>query len=228
MDLVIPYKKVDADDVSLRFAIRSAAVYLPTFSRLIIVGDKPTAIEPHRLISVTDRPEGRWKERNIFVKIATACMDDEVSEDFIFMNDDHFLLFEYKDIPYFYQTLFGGNTAYQHTVRNTWRVLGPGCKNFDVHYPMIINKQKFLSTVAKLDWTVPFGYGLKSCYCQMNNIIGIHYTDTKVREPFTDYNKLVSYLSIQNWFSIDDDALNDLMITMLNRLYRYPTKYEIS
>jgi hypothetical protein len=226
MDLVIPYQQSELADISLKYALRSAALFIQKFDQIVIVGDYPQGFEDIYLIEAKDDPQGRWRERNIYRKIATACMDDSISEDFIYFHDDHFLLDLYEDrLPYYYQDYFEGNDQYKHTVRNTYRAI-KNVKNFDVHFPMIINKQRFLNTVCKLDWSIPYGYCIKSAYCAMNNIDGTFYRDLKLRKQYLDVGNLLSYLCTHRWFSIDDTVMNETMIRALEALYPLKTIYE--
>lgn len=159
--------------------------------------------------------------RNIFEKLLKAVRHPEVTEQFIYGNDDHFLLQTHNIIPDYFSTHFGGNRPYQLTVRNTG-----SDKNYDVHAPMVMSKSRFENTVAVLDWNKAYGYCIKTVYCKgkpANNFY--QYEDLKIRKPMkaVDIERVVSG---RLWFSIDDRALNEDMISVLEKLYKQPSRWE--
>jgi hypothetical protein len=227
MDLIIPYRALGDDGESIKFTLRSAASFFD-FDSLWIVGDNPSTLDPstYNYIPCQDEPRGANREKNIFKKVFVACMEDKISEDFICMHDDHFSLTSFRyGIPYYFSRAFDGNEIYQNTVKNTIRIF-PSCKNFDVHFPIVFNKEKFLNTVAKLDWRIPFGYCIKTSYCTMNDISGLYHEDCKIRKPYLNTDNLIQFMYFQKWFSIDDKAMNQTMLDALGHLYNYKTKYE--
>src|SRR5690606_4266018 len=111
-------------------------------------------------------------ERNIYSKVKYACNIEEVSENFLFMNDDHFLLSDFSahEFPYHYKgflsdTMLKNQGNYRKTMNHTRKHLlsaGKEQLDFDTHCPIIYNKEKFIKTFENINWNVPYGYGIKS------------------------------------------------------------------
>jgi len=80
----------------------------------------------------------------------TECVvnREDISDDFILMNDDFFLLKPFDTIPYFYNMTLkervenpSKSEEYNKRVRAVYEVFPEG-KSFEVHCPIVLNKQK--------------------------------------------------------------------------------------
>jgi hypothetical protein len=92
---------------------------------------------------------------------------------------------------------------------------------------MVINKDLFLKTVGKMDWSVPYGYCIKTSYCNLNKIEGNYHADFKLRRPYLNTDKLVVELWRHSWFSIDDTVINSTMLEALERIFSLKSKFEL-
>ena len=177
------------DNDELRYSLRSIEKYLSGVGKVWIIGECADWIENVRHIFYPDQPS-KQPDYNIMRKICRAIEEPELSEDFLFFNDDHFLLhpFEAETFPYFFDKTLErylkerGTDTYGKRAKNTLDHLkskGLPCKHFDIHYPIIYNKSLFLQHVAQaVDWSKE-AYVIKSMYANSLSIEGTEAKDYK-------------------------------------------------
>ena len=222
-DIVIPYVHSRWQDQEVKYALRGVEKYLTGVRNVVIIGDMPAKITG--VIHIPHPADTRipWKEKNIYERIRLACEDERVSDRFLYMNDDHFLLSEYEaaGFPGYYSEWPNHNGAYQHTLNNSREI----CTRFyDVHCPMLISKQRFIATVGALDWNKKFGYCMKSVYAK--GLPGEEYPGMKIREqnPIGVLRRMVAG---RKWFSVCDQSRGPELERLLNELYPVKSKYEL-
>jgi hypothetical protein len=222
------------NDLELRYCLRSIEKHLTGYGDVFIVGNKPDWLHGIIHIPCPDYGDKTYdKERNIYTKIMAACSDERVSEDFLFMNDDHFLLQSYEAwrFPYYCQwnlNEYKTVTDYKYTVKNTIEALSEtGHFNiyWDVHCPIVYNKQ-FIRTLSRLDWSIKFGYCIKTMYCEKFVKHGVGAEDLKINESLPA-SRIRQMLTGRPWFSIGDKAFNGGIKAALQELYPRKSKYEI-
>lgn len=236
VDIVIPYY-VSGQGMELKYCLRSIEKYLTGVGHVVIVGEVPFWAQNVVNIPVRDEPRRMaYRERNIFQKIEAACRVQGITDNFLFMNDDHFLLAEYEaeQFPYYwYHTLKNvfvskqGN-PYAETVRHTIDILGESAAYYDIHCPIVYNKKKF-QKLANLYWDIEYGYCIKSLYAHLNYLppeVTPIMEDRKISRPVS-YNEAVNYVDGRKWFSTGDKAVNPDLERFLRDLYPEKSKYEI-
>lgn len=219
MELVIPLSEyTDNDYLDLRYALRGFDLYLKP-SSVYLIGARPTWIQGIEHIPAKDRPESPMRERNMFEKLLLYP-----GTEFLYGNDDHFLLQPWKEeyawdmtLNQKYHTL--PNTShYKMTVANSLR-LAPAGNNYDVHCPMVMHRE-YLHRLAKADWRLPWGFCLKSIYASAAKISGVRYPDLKIRGAFR-----TEAVRGRKWFSTSDGVV-DKSLAAMNKLYSKKSKYE--
>lgn len=181
VDIVLPLA-VDpkARHFELRMALRSIEKYLAGYGKIWIIGDLPHWAQNVNHIPFQDRLE-RVPDYNIYKKTERAIQEAELTENFLFFNDDHFLLqpFDAPTFPYFYnQDLVEycakrSKDSYGRRACNTLKYLQS--KNlptlhYDIHYPIIYNKSLYLQHVAARDWDgLRDGFIIKGLYANSVN-----------------------------------------------------------
>jgi len=107
IDLVYTIKANDStwEDNELRYSLRSIEKYLSGVGQVFIIGDCPDFLTNVIHIPATDEENREWKDRNIYRKLLIACNDVRISENFLFVNDDHYLTqpFEAGKFPFYYR-----------------------------------------------------------------------------------------------------------------------------
>lgn len=191
--IVYPLNKLSTwENNELRYSLRSIERYLSGFGQVFIVGEYPAWIKNVIHIPAGD-PYGKLPCRNIMEKVKLACEHPEVSQKFLFMNDDHFLLkhFSAAEFPYFYSMelekyvqLRRGQDVYAKMVRATMEHLKINdlpSLYYDIHTPILYDKDKFIEhCVNGLDWqNTKTGYVLKSIYANSTSQTGVKIADNK-------------------------------------------------
>jgi hypothetical protein len=179
----------------IRMSLRSVEKYLTGVKDVWIVGKLPDFLTNVNHIPLEDThlvPD--W---NIMEKIKKACEHPDITEEFLFMNDDHFLLkpFEAATFPFYHRNGLDeyvkrrGLDSYGRRSNNTLqrlKALGLPIKHFDVHTPILYKKELFLEHVANADWKdKKDGFIIKSLYANSLNIEGVDYKDNKINRPPT-------------------------------------------
>jgi len=217
MDIVIPLGRggLWGEEEELRYALRSMCDNLLGLERVWIVGERlPSwAVGLDLLYFKESERSQELKAFRIFSKVLFACQHEAVSEDFLFANDDHFILHPIKieDFPYHYReedmidTINNStnNVSWKELLRNTREHLinkGLEAKMFDTHCPIIYNKFQF-SLLDRVDWSKPHGYGIKSLYANTAKISGSLYPDGKLFPSDQNKARIEDKLAKRMYFS---------------------------
>jgi len=236
MTIVIPVKS-GTNPIELKYAIRSLLKSFNEEVDICIIGDKIYSLRGLKYVSCQDDKSSKHKERNIYLKILKAIDSRLVSHDFCFMNDDHFLTqsFDLNSLPFYHKgelenTMQKNAGDYRKSLNHTRKFLlsqGKSTLDFDTHFPIIYNKDKFINTFVgnNLNWQQPFGYVIKSLYCNLNDIKGEFGGDCKIQSKLS-YEEIQKKIEGRTFFSTSDGCMNDAMIRTLEELYGEPSKYE--
>lgn len=152
----------------LRYSIRSAEKNL-NFNKLIIVGYKPNFL--NKSVENIYIPDDKGhKYLNVAYKIKKLLTSDLVSDEFIFMNDDFFLLKEFPKIPYYFNKsvkqwvrqypFYKGK--YYKQIEKLYEAFPEG-KFFELHFPMVYNKKMAIDVIEKHQLNLTLM--LRSYYC---------------------------------------------------------------
>lgn len=164
----------------LRYSLRSLDKHCKDVDRVFIVGNKPSFIVNCECIWVADGD--KWYE-NAFKK-TRAAIDAGISEEFLLMNDDFYMMqdFEAKNYPFFHRgdMMKEPKNEYQKIIVNTRRYLeglGKPIKHYGVHCPIRIEAEKY----KQLE---PFYHKPMSARCLYGNLFckGIKVDDCKGTE----------------------------------------------
>lgn len=135
-------------NIELRLSLRALEANGKNIDRVFVVGNKPEFLSSKvNYIWVEDKFQW-W--RNAFEK-TKAAINAGISEEFLLMNDDFFMLEEFNALtyPYYYRGDLPetGGRDYTDVLANTRKILereGKGIKHFGVHCPMRINAKQYL------------------------------------------------------------------------------------
>jgi hypothetical protein len=230
--IVIPLNNRSTQkNLELRYCLRSIEQHLSGVGEIFIIGYCPEWVQNVIHIPFDEDPRNRFRDRNIMNKMLAACEDERVSDNFLMVHDDHFLLKDYHagEFPNYHMgTMNEGQGQYGETKANTKSllVLYPEIKNFDCHCPIRFNKQLFLRSVAHVDWSKWYGYCLKTLYCVMNGLTGEFMDDIKIRLPLKA-DEIKRAVAGRSWFSIGDRCWTEGgMKEVLQTLYSNKSRYE--
>lgn len=223
------------EDNELRYSLRSIDRHLDGCGRVFVIGQCPQDIQK-RVTFIEMDNQGRSREERIKNKILRACKIADLSDDFILFNDDHFLLRQVGvHIPYFYDGSLEetaayrrNRDAYQRSLVNTRGVLASldlPTNHFDVHTPLIYSKGEFVRVMNSYDWSVPFGYVVKSLYCNTLKVPAIYRQDCKI-DIELGAREIMQLIKNRSIFSIGDRALEGAK-RLLPELYPEPSRWEM-
>lgn len=202
--LVYPLKHAKRfDDFELRMSLRSVEANLLGKGEVWIIGHKPEWLTNVKHVPCND-PHS-IPDRNICSKVIKACQQDEISDEFLFMNDDHYLLdfFEAFNFPFYSHRLSIAEYAkkrglddYGKRVMNTGKYLesnGLPTRMFDVHTPIRYKKTEFKEIMSDLPWDdYKQGFVVKSLYANTLKLDGVPYDDQKISSPPRNKIKIMS------------------------------------
>jgi hypothetical protein len=205
MDLV--YICGAGDNEELRYSIRSAVKNLK-FDNLWVVGGKPRWYIGNHLEVV----QNKSKYTNARNNLKAICNSSEISDSFILMNDDFYIMNKVDDVPYMHGGLLAdkvkkyedltGNTRYVLMLKRTLLGLSRRFKkdilDYELHVPMVMEKEKLLAIIDLPDlW--------RSRYGNTFNVGGIEIDDVKVyssgafiKKSYDINNLKYNYLSSNN------------------------------
>lgn len=227
MDIVIPLGLGSRwNNNELRYALRSAEMYIKDIGEVYILGKAPSWIDNIIEVDLPDISE--YPATNIFHKVNEFCKIR--STPFLFMNDDHYLQPAFKSTEYYYEgTLQGAlnkskNILYSNVIENTIEVLTHDEKYFDVHTPIKYDPFIFRTLVGCEDWSKRWGYLNKSLYCtyMKHNTVEIH--DGKINNP-KSINELIFFADDKVCLSSGNE-INDVFKKYLQLTYPNKSKYE--
>ncbi len=154
MDAVYVVRPGNANN-ELRYSLRSLVENLPSVGRVWLAGHAPRWLHEIDHIAVVQR-RGRNYE-NSSANLLAACEHPEVSERFVFMHDDIFIMKPLKEVPVlhrglvrvtaeFYRSL--GSTRYLAGLEQTLELMerldiDPATAlSYELHAPMVLEKAK--------------------------------------------------------------------------------------
>ncbi len=220
-----------------RYSLRSLEKYGKNYGKVFVIGDKPPYLNDKIIhIPATEAPH-HLKERRILEKLLVACETQEISNPFIFFNDDFFLLKEidFSIIDYYHseEDLIEKHKKrqvkdyYAKALYNTIEVLKSRnlpIKHFDIHYPMKYEKDKFIEIMNEYNWDqYPVGFVIKSLYANTLKIEGKIRSDKKIK---LIHNKkaIIEQISDTDLFSTDE--ISRAMAELFDKLYSKPSIFE--
>lgn len=221
----------------LRYSLRSMFKFLWKIDQVFIVGDRPDFLRDVVYIPMPN-PHKHNAGRNIYEKIARACLHPDLSPHFWCAADDHFLLgpLSQKKYPYFHlgsmwDTIqrLGKTSKFKVYAEATFWALhnrGLPTKNFNSHLPMIFQKSIFTELMESFNWDLSKSYTVKGLYPNALRIPGVKIQDNKIH---TSKTKPAIYRQLQRnfFFSTNEHSMNDAMKEVLKELYPSPSPCEI-
>lgn len=169
-------------NLEIFLSLRSLAKYARDLGNVYIVGERPSRLNWGERLQHIPFTEGHKRGVNIWEKAVAVAADPRISERFLWMNDDFYLLQELSAgaVPYFCQgktlerhargrAVGGPATPYQQMLRRTLAALhkrGLSTHHFGTHQPINFEKTKIreLYEVFKDDLYTSTGISLRICY----------------------------------------------------------------
>lgn len=197
------------DNNEIRFSLRSVFKNVLDLGKVFIFGERPDWLQNVSHHFYPDPYPLKW--RNAYYKISAACNYFDVSDDFLLMNDDFFIVkpIYAKDYPYYYSVPLGSRNAllsskFRTTLKETGRHLLKYKRpflSFSVHRPIRYNKKSFLNMPIPVDSFR--GFSPRSFYCNYYGVRGIKCKDPLLSPLMKekDFDHLTSDLTDFSIFS---------------------------
>ena len=227
MDLV--YICGPGDNEELRYSIRSAVKNLK-FDNLWVVGGKPNWY----LGNYIEVAQNKSKYANARNNLRAICNCSKISDSFILMNDDFYIINKVDNVPYMHGGLLAdkikkyenltGNTRYVLMLKRTLLSLSRRFKkdilDYELHVPMVMEKEKLLAIIDLPDlW--------RSRYGNTFAVGGIEIDDVKVYSFGVLAKKSYNINNLKyNYLSSNNDSFEMIKDKILNIDFADKTVYE--
>ena len=226
----------------LRFSIRSVQKYLSGYRNIYVVGADPGFLTGIIHVHCNDIYRGN-ADGNMIHKFLHLIKTSgkELSEPFIYMCDDFFFLkpLDVSQIRHWYSVdlarmpdSYFANRIWMNRLKRTRDVLlskGLPTLHYDLHVPVPFSKIHFPEIMSRYDYTHGIGYTIVSLY--VNNLQDI--SPVKLQGEKVDIFKSLSSEQIDEltsscqFMAINDNGLNQNLITFLQNRFPEPSKYEV-
>jgi hypothetical protein len=228
MDLVYICK--DGENEELRYSIRSVVKNLP-HNKIWVVGGKPSWYTGN-YIPIS---QALGKYHNARNNLRAICKEEGISESFILMNDDFYVINKIDSVPYMYsgtlddkikqrEDIFSGNsytTLLKKTLIFLSRKVSKEVLDYELHVPMVMEKKKLEKIIA-------FPGLWRSMYGNIFEVGGVRIRDVKVYEKESRfYNNSYNMDNLEyDYLSSNDDSFNKIKEQLLSKMFLNPSHYE--
>lgn len=218
----------DIDPSELTYSLRSIEKNFP-YRKVWFVCGQPKGLEPDGRIEHIQTGETKWDK--IKSSMLMAARTDEVSEEFFLFNDDFFVMKKFKGEFVNYVDMTLEEKTKELRERNPWlnpygrtllkaeqelKTLGCPTMNYDVHLPMLMNKETVKKTIDKCA-----SPQFRSVYGNYNRIPYVIHPDVKV------YDK-TSVPENPDFLSTDDGSFNDGAVgEYIRNKFSKPSRFEV-
>jgi hypothetical protein len=229
MDFVYICK--DGSNEELRYSIRSVVESFPD-SKIWVVGGKPNWYTGNYI----EVSQNLSKYRNAIENLKALCNSEEISDKFVLMNDDFYIVKNIDSIKDYhggpllekinlYQKL-NSNSNYTRKLAATYKkIKSLGIENpldYELHVPMVMEKEKLKQTLQN-----NYQFLWRSIYGNIFNVGGEQMEDVKVyvKGPLV----LKSYNIKKDdhiYLSSADTSFDILFNNILKKQFNLKTKYE--
>lgn len=226
-------------DTELRYSLRSLEMHGCGLRDLWIIGHCPEWIRPDHHLRIPDFSGN--PHACTALKVLVACAQPELTEQFVFMSDDFFVVGDVDliEIPFYHRGLLtrvavhhGG--AYQQALRNTNGALserGYPTNCYEAHAPMRIERDRFGDALGRYEWQHPRrAHWLlwRSLYANTLRVKGTYTRDVKLFSERETIDEFVTRATSQGLFFSTGPQLSRAMIGGLDVLFPEPSRWEMT
>jgi hypothetical protein len=227
-------------DNEIRFSLRSVGKNLKNTGNIYIVGEIPDFVKNCIHVPCADIfGPAINADGNMAHKLLTVCKRADLSENFLFMNDDFIINrpIAASEIKWLHKgdmasqpPSYWTSQFYRHRLKRTFDELkarGMATLQYDYHAPMLMNKNSFISVMEKFDYSRDIGYTFRSLYGNSLNLPAIPIHNQKVTVfKFHTLEKINSKTFNINFVGYNDQGLNDSFKWWLIDSFPNKCKYE--
>jgi hypothetical protein len=223
----------------LRFSLRSVEANLKGVRNIYIIGEHPGFISDAVIHIYHPDPLTRNADGNMALKILRACQENNLSDDFLFMNDDFIINkpIVASEIPWLHKgdmcdrtDKFWKGDFYRFRLRRTFDVLkdrGYPTIQYDYHAPMLMNKHEFPRVMENFDFKEDIGYTFRSLYGNFLQLPAIPLGNMKKTiYKFLNTHQLHDISREPVFIGYNDKGLNNSFKLWLHKRFPKRSKYE--
>jgi len=220
----------DGENEELRYSIRSVVYSFPE-ANIWVVGGKPKWYTGNYVNVKQDHN----KYTNAINNITTICNTQDISNNFILMNDDFFIIKKINTIDYFYSGKLldkidkyvkatGSSMYIKKLILTNTRLIEKGINralDYELHVPMPMEKDKLLTIIKKYPnclW--------RSMYGNIFNVSGSQIEDVKVYTNKRHLSRSNEITEKSIYLSTEDQAFSLMLDKILNNLFKNKSVYE--
>ena len=220
----------DGENEELRYSIRSVLNSFPE-ATVWLVGGKPEWYSGH-CVPVEQNSN---KYANALKNLKSLCEHPEISDNFVLMNDDFFIIKKINSVDQFYNGLLSdkinrftqitGSSMYiKKLITTNKKLIDLGIKNpidYELHTPMPMNKTGLLDVIEKYPeclWRSMFG--------NLYNVGGTQMDDVKIYVNKRHLARSNEITDNSIYMSTEDTSLKVMLDKMLRQMLPEPSIYE--
>ena len=204
-----------------------------SYRRLFIYGGLPQGIKPDVYRRFNYKLDTKWDRVRAMYR--DACLDDELSDDFVLFNDDFFVMRKTEKLAPMYrctmdehisllkQRYAGMASSYAKVLEKAQNMLKMANKgysevlSYELHIPMIFNKHKLLEVMGAF----PEAHALRTIYGNYFQIGGKQADDVNVFSPRQKFSKFTQFLSSDDIVWHERNDFNDYIRNKFDKPSRY-------
>lgn len=158
MDIVY-FLKENSNGEELRYSLRSLKNF--PHNRVWLYGGCPKWLNKSALTHIWVRQDKPDKWKNTAMLLEEVSKNDDITEDFVWFNDDFFVMKKIVELPYYRDRTLEDrindfsthlSSRYSMRLREADRALknsGKPTNNFELHIPFIFNRAKLLEVIKR-------------------------------------------------------------------------------
>ena len=202
-DLVYVLKN-KSDNEEFRYSLRSVCKNASNYGKIVTIGGQVDGIKPDLVIPLHQTGQTKYDRVNMTFK--EICLNKNISENFVLMNDDFFLMqdTDMSKLKTYYRctmvefldilTRDKARSEYSNRLARTsmaLELLELDTKCYELHVPMLFNKHKLLEVFG-----VFTGYcGTRTLYANYHHVKSSQTNDCKIFTKGDDFAKDLPYYS---------------------------------
>lgn len=226
----------------IRYSLRSVEKNLIGYRNIYVVGENPGFLKGIIHISYPDEIGPQNADGNIACKVLRACREKDLSDDFLFINDDHLILkpMDVSTIPAFhkgdmndYPEKHWSNNLWRRRLKRTRDILNQKnlpAMNYDCHVPILFNKHTFPKAIEMFNFREDIGYTMKSMYgnvaCQ--DSCTLLAGEKRTVFQMLHFSQIENRLNNCDFASYNDEGLNAHLKKWLWSTFTSMSRFEIN
>jgi len=220
----------DGDNEELRYSIRSVIHSFPE-SNIWVVGGKPKWYSGNHI----EVKQDSFKYKNAVNNLIAICNSEKISDKFILMNDDFFIIKKISNIGVFhggllskkieeYQILSRSSNYINKLIMTDRKLKKHRIENaldYELHVPMVMQKAALADILLKYPQ-----YLWRSMYGNLVNVGGIEIKDVKIHKTRNSRMSLKDISEDSSFLSTADDSFKFVLENGLQQMFSSKTRFE--